>query len=430
MEQMSEAAISNLLKRTSQIRHKHELVAELTGENFNVFRILGLQASENRTHSAFLRELLDPQGTHGMGDAFLKAFIRLMRSWFKGVKAFKMDEKLPIMAKVVTELHLGYKSEDLTNGGRVDLAITPPAGGWRIFIENKIYAGDQECQLVRYQNGDPSATLLYLTLNEKEASEFSTKNLVNGKTLEAGVDYLRISYSDHILKWLEVCAKEASGRPLVRETIVQYAHLIRYLTHQNSSNLMTNDITDIVLSDKEALLSYAALYASWDTIRTKMLNSIVSELKLLAEQENFAHSETFINLIVGDTKIRFVDDLLKMNNLAIEFGHEEGKWFYGYSRLNAENPAPAAADLKALETSFLKTEQFGEMDIPNTVWPVSSYWLKYPIWLWDQKLLADVYFEKSPNIWRGGTKVTLFVEDISTLLKAMRQIAHEVFKKY
>ena len=45
------------------------------GDLFNVFNILNLQTYEVRTHSAFLSELLDPKGSHGMKDGFLKLFL-------------------------------------------------------------------------------------------------------------------------------------------------------------------------------------------------------------------------------------------------------------------------------------------------------------------------------------------------------------------
>ena len=48
------------------IHHKiqeQDKLAAATGENFNVFKILGVEAYEVGTHSAFLSELLSPQGT-------------------------------------------------------------------------------------------------------------------------------------------------------------------------------------------------------------------------------------------------------------------------------------------------------------------------------------------------------------------------------
>ena len=45
------------------------------GELFNIFDVLNLRTSEVRTHSAFLAELLNPNGNHGLGDRFLRVFI-------------------------------------------------------------------------------------------------------------------------------------------------------------------------------------------------------------------------------------------------------------------------------------------------------------------------------------------------------------------
>ena len=404
---------TELLARVSSIRMKHELIAELTGENFNIFSILGLQSYENRTHSAFLRELLDPRGSHGMGDAFLKAFVRLLRAKFSKFSAFKLGDSIeeqPIAAKVVTELHLGYKSEDLSEGGRIDLVISPDAGGWKILIENKINAGDQECQVVRYYNSDQSALLLYLTLEGNEAPDYSVSNQANNQKLIAWEDYIPISYRNHILAWLEDCAKEASSRPLVRETLVQYAHLIRTLTHQNSSNLMTQEITKTVLSSKETLLSYASLYDSWQSIRAEMLKSIEIDLRRIAEREGFETTEIFINL-EDNGSMQFGDHLLKKNNLKIGFGCDDGVWYFGYCRLQEEGGTPDEPTRTKLEV--LK----GEKVASNLTWPVSRWWREVPNWLWDRKNLANVYFD------RTEAGIPLFVEGVASRLKEMKLLS-------
>ena len=72
----------NLLDQVTAIYSKYEKIDELTGENFNVFRIIKLESSEVRMHSAFLAELLDPKGSHGQKDTFLKLFTKTF--CFKG----------------------------------------------------------------------------------------------------------------------------------------------------------------------------------------------------------------------------------------------------------------------------------------------------------------------------------------------------------
>lgn len=72
---MNENILQNLLYQVNAINKKYEKIAEITGENFNIFNILGLTTNEVRTHSAFIAELLNPNGSHGCKHIFLKLFI-------------------------------------------------------------------------------------------------------------------------------------------------------------------------------------------------------------------------------------------------------------------------------------------------------------------------------------------------------------------
>lgn len=193
------------------------------GECYNVFNVLGVDNME-LSHSAFLAALLDPDGSHGMQDAFLKAFIDTIAHG--GTK----PELDTAHAKVYTEYNIGNITE--TTGGRIDILITDhsetgsgKAGGHAIIIENKIWAADQPNQLVRYHNFAPKATLLYLTLNGEEPSDQSKGELT---------DYRCISYRSDIIDWLHKCAQLAFDKPRVRETINQYINLLQQLTNQNT----------------------------------------------------------------------------------------------------------------------------------------------------------------------------------------------------
>ena len=64
-----------LLAQTRVLKDKHDTLAAATGENFNLFAILGRETDEVRTHSAILAELLDPSGSHGQGAVFLRQFV-------------------------------------------------------------------------------------------------------------------------------------------------------------------------------------------------------------------------------------------------------------------------------------------------------------------------------------------------------------------
>lgn len=205
-----------ILEKDKQQREE----ARKRGELYNVFNVLGVSGSE-QMHSAFLAALLNPDGDHGMRDAFLKAFLTNIDISFDFDTAH---------AKVETERYIGTTTD--TTGGRMDIFVTD--GRCAIIIENKIWASDQYAQLVRYHNYGAehyanNFALLYLTLDGQEPSEQS-----KGKLDEHKNDYRCISYRTDIIPWLHQCAQLAFDKPPVREVISQYINILRQLTNQDT----------------------------------------------------------------------------------------------------------------------------------------------------------------------------------------------------
>ena len=154
------------------------------GENYNLFSILNIERYELK-HSALIANLLDPKGSHGCGDAFLRAFFEIA---LKGTAYPFEDCTLP---HSYTEYYTGPIAGD--TGGRIDILVKSSRYG--LIIENKIYAGDQDKQLTRYDNygketfGADGYLLVYLTLYGYDASKESTAT----KSAEE-VGYLRRRY--------------------------------------------------------------------------------------------------------------------------------------------------------------------------------------------------------------------------------------------
>ncbi|MGV3762695.1 PD-(D/E)XK nuclease family protein [Parapedobacter sp.] len=105
------------------------------------------------------------------------------------------------------ERHIGRIDYEQKLGGRVDIEIRNDKGV-TICIENKIYAGDQHGQIMRYcaYNAGKN-TVLYLTLDGSEPCEGSKGEL------EAGKDFFCISYKNHMLKWLQECLAYSAEEP-------------------------------------------------------------------------------------------------------------------------------------------------------------------------------------------------------------------------
>lgn len=204
-----------LLNRMKALLAHQREVQALRGERFNVFSILGMESAENATHSAFLVELLNPNGSHGKGETFLRLFLRHI-----GAAETLNAEG----ATVRTEYGIGGKDTDALTGGRLDILLTDRQGRC-LTIENKIHAPDQPAQVQRYCNYRKGAnTVYYLTLLGTEPTDASKG------ALRSGTDFHLISYGSHIAAWLEDCHRAAADSPILRETVKQYLLLVKKLT--------------------------------------------------------------------------------------------------------------------------------------------------------------------------------------------------------
>ena len=294
---METTSIQNLLQQVSVINKKYEEIAEITGENFNIFKILGVQTAEVGTHSAFLCELLNPKGSHGCKDTFLKLFLEQQREkWNRIIKEYPKSDFLdclnafnPDHLSIHDEYYIGPIGEDKTEGGRIDILIKENYSNKAIIIENKIHATDGYNQLLRYKKAYPNSSIFYLTLNGKEPTVKST-----GRELSKNDHYVCISYKKDIFDWLEACHKEACKYPLLRETITQYINLIKLLTKQNISKKMEKEILNIIFSSSENLES--ALLIDKNIIPDEIVRRIFESVEVYFEKEILKESEKYLYL--------------------------------------------------------------------------------------------------------------------------------------
>ncbi|MEN0054474.1 MAG: PD-(D/E)XK nuclease family protein [Mucilaginibacter sp.] len=266
---MEQYIFKNLLDQVNALNAHYIKISELTGENFNLFRILKLESSEVRLHSAFLAELLNPKGNHGQKDAFLKLFVDRVQ--------FRNNDFHTPSATVEIEKHTGFINDVGSEGGRIDIILTDRYHK-QIIIENKIYAGDQKNQLVRYNHYSLTADLLYLTLEGKSPNRESYGTLIEGK------DFKCISYSKHIKDWLEQCRKEVAIYPIIRETITQYLNLIKYLTNQTMNDMMNQELATLITSNYANVEAAFTIIHSLKGIKQQLLDKFNAELNSLAEE--------------------------------------------------------------------------------------------------------------------------------------------------
>ena len=263
------------------------------GENYNLFSILNIERYELK-HSTLIANLLDPKGSHGCGDAFLRAFFEIA---LKGT-AYPFESSTP--PNSYTEYYTGPIAGD--TGGRIDILIQSSCYG--LIIENKIYAGDQDKQLTRYDNygketfGAGGYLLVYLTLYGYDAGKESTAT----KSAEE-VGYLRLSYAEDILRWLEQCVRLADNKPLVRESLNQYIRTIKQLTYQDMNQENIQTIIDLAVDHPEVV---ATLSSKRDAIAQGIREKyIFAKLKEYADQKGWLYDDSESSYNEEEPKIRF-----------------------------------------------------------------------------------------------------------------------------
>ena len=232
--------IQSLFDKICLLNQDYKRQEDEKGESYNLFKVIDMTSNETSVHSAFLADLLNPKGLHHMGDTFLRLF----------TDEFLIDMSFSTETAVVErEKYIGPVTA--TTGGRLDIIVTD-TDKKAIIIENKIYASDQENQLIRYHNYAETNTsehkLFYLSLDGTVHDEDKTAKHDNKELIEEE-HYFTISYESEILKWLEQCREKVVDKPLIREGISHYINLIKHLTNQTISKEMEKDLKNLILEN-------------------------------------------------------------------------------------------------------------------------------------------------------------------------------------
>ncbi|MCG8804945.1 PD-(D/E)XK nuclease family protein [Tenacibaculum finnmarkense] len=318
--------MKNLLKKIAEISTKYEQLNKISGNDFNVFNLINVTTNEVRLHSKFIAELLNPKGAHGQDDVFLKLFVT------------QFDVKINTASAIVTvEKYIGVKTE--TTGGYLDIFISDNKGN-AITIENKIYAADQENQLVRYYNHNPN-NLFYLNLFGDDPSENSC-----GK-LKIGDDFKIISYQSDIIEWLTNCRKEAVELPLLREGITHYINLIKILTGQSGTTKMNTEISHYIASSADNLKQASLIeqnmtsakveiqWLFWQSLKEKMIANgltLVEKDAVTWQNVHNYYTKSRNKDIYFGLWVHIENESLKKNNLSIHFGIEiEDEIYFGFT---------------------------------------------------------------------------------------------------
>lgn len=379
--------VKELLNQISGIVKKYDEIVAITGEGFNIFNILGVSTAEVKLHSNLIAELLNPKGSHGMKDVFLRLFLKHLD------KNELTPEFITENVNVLVEKWVGFIDKENDTGGYIDIFIQLP--NREIIIENKIFAGDQEGQLRRYHNYNKSASLVYLTLDGKEAGDFTTKNV---KYQDSPIKPKPISYQSDVIDWLEQCRKEAVNHPLIRETITQYIHLIKNLTGQTLNNDMETEILKVITDRGENVKSALAIAGSIKEIKMSLLMKFAKELvaRVKAQKpmvsteisENFGKKWEGVTFkLPSKNEFVFFSFLTDGNYSYLEIGNTSNVWEDNMKKVNSKNIEYYTSKLNEVAMGW------GSVEDTESAWHgdwVCKYEKKMDVWMRDNQFWIDL----------------------------------------
>lgn len=232
-------------------------------DNFNIFNVLDLEYDEVRLHSRILKYFIE----NDQGKSFLKVLTEtILVKNFPEKKAWLEQGMSSDNIEVSIEKSINSIEGDLSNG-RIDLLLR--FNDLFIIIENKIFANDQEKQLVKYHdylNHKEKFLLLYLTPDGRAPDPKSIQSEQNNKLLKCNEDYHLISYKDHILRWLQEYEVNCNkSREILEQYINTVKKICRIMTEEDK-----NRILGLFKEDNKFIQNFHLIKSDIDTIEKQI----------------------------------------------------------------------------------------------------------------------------------------------------------------
>ena len=238
------------------------------------------KSTSETVHSAIISFLINPN-SHEAGTECLREFINLFPEGSLG--RFNPDT----VSEVTTEKDFGPVSiTEHPTGGRADIYLEDREGNV-VVIENKIYAGDSECQLLRYHNSltdaGKSPSIIYLSLKGGQPSKESIGENNPNVRNPLGIDCVKgLSYTD-IQLWLSKILDYCS--PEMKSNIEQYSLLI-------SNLLMESKIHEEILSSGESYKAAIKVAENLEDARMALKREFIYNLRMKLT-ELLCHDERY-----------------------------------------------------------------------------------------------------------------------------------------
>ena len=216
--------INNFKQNYQRLSNSFQILTNLVEEldrkeaqEFNIFSILDRGHHEVLTHTPFLAELLNPKGSHGQDNLFLRLFLT------QSLNFSENDACDPNWFVIKESEH-------------VDLRVVNYFLRTAVFIENKIYTDAHSGQLSRYfkiwKEGvfQGNGAFVYLTPLGNMPGDYGFDDIGYPENPKDSIlkELIRLSYRKDISGWLEKALPQIQA-PKVYQTVKQYINLIKTL---------------------------------------------------------------------------------------------------------------------------------------------------------------------------------------------------------
>lgn len=277
-------------------------IQNLVNEEINLMSILKVARKELQ-HSNLLAWLFSPNETHGLGDFFIKEFIKLYFKENEYKDLGNTDTKLSVFDFVnldFSDIEIKREHEN------IDLLILSKSNGFCIMIENKIFAKESKGQLKQYREYIEKEypdfrhkIYIFLSLFEQEISESESNH------------YVQLTY-DHIKKLLSqiIENKSISIRSNTKFILEQYLQTLRTLMNENEKiEKIAKNLYKKYKSAFDLVYKYSSYsLASHSSILSKLIvkNSSIRKFKSSKTYIRFQPNFLYEN-IEGLKKKGFID---------------------------------------------------------------------------------------------------------------------------
>ncbi|BDS09844.1 PDDEXK-like family protein [Aureispira anguillae] len=360
--------LNYLLQKLEIVQERYE-TKRAGEEQFNIFTALHKEHDERRLHSRFIAVLLNPFASHGLGDLFLNAFLKLVSL-----------DPLNYQKAIVYPEEIAKQENN-----NIDILIIDRSSKHAIIIENKIYAGDQKDQLKRYfehvrkneRIPESQIKTFYLSLDGHPPSQYSLGKNSLGKdnTLE-DLNGECLSYQEHILDWLACILPVVVAQPFLRESIIQYQKLIQKMTNEETNIEERKELKDAIGTNAQTMKAAKYLVDNFKHVKWHAIDDFWKELEQHLTEKGFKNIDTAgitahaIKNIAHDSSNKQGEDC------SLSFDYQEGIKVHILHEKNVQLWWGVHMD----EVSAEKKEKFEELRKSNEIKRHEDddiYWWKY-----------------------------------------------------